>query len=148
MLYQHWLGPSDGTALSERALGQALDLAKALGARLTLVHVQPPLPVSMVGLGDMLDPATLESLSLLAERESARIVEAARARALQEGLEIQTEVLQQDLPHRGIVDPAKRLGCDRLSMASQGRRGLSSVLLGSETQRVLLDASVPVLVVR
>jgi nucleotide-binding universal stress UspA family protein len=148
MLYQHLLVPSDGTPLSERALGQGLALAKALGARVTLLHVQPPLPVSMVGLGDMLDPATVESLSLLAERESGRIVEAARATALQEGVEIQTEVLKQDLPHRAIVDTAKRLGCDLIVMASHGRRGLSSLLLGSETQRVLLDASVPVLVVR
>jgi nucleotide-binding universal stress UspA family protein len=75
-------------------------------------------------------------------------VEAARAAALQEGLEIQTEVLKQDLPHRAIVDTAKRLGCDLIVMASHGRRGLSSLLLGSETQRVLLDGSVPVLVVR
>lgn len=148
MPYQHLLVPSDGTPLSERALGQALALAKALGARLTLLHVQPPLPVSLVGMGEMLDPATVESLALLAERESRRIVEAARARALQDGLEIQTEVLKQDLPHRGIVDTAQRLGCDLIVMASHGRRGLSSLLLGSETQRVLLHASVPVLVVR
>ena len=59
MPYHHLLVPSDGTALSRRALDQALALAKALGAQLTLVHVQPPLPVPLVGMGDMLDPATV-----------------------------------------------------------------------------------------
>ncbi|MFN9621477.1 MAG: universal stress protein [Cyanobacteriota bacterium] len=148
MPYQHLLVPSDGTPLSERALDQALALARVLGAKVTLLHVQPPLPVSLVGFGEMLDPSTVENLSLLAERESRRIVEAARATALHNGLEVQTEVLKQDLPHRAIVDTARRLGCDLIVMASHGRKGLSSLLLGSETQRVLLDASVPVLVVR
>jgi nucleotide-binding universal stress UspA family protein len=148
MPYQHLLVASDGTPPSDRALDQAIALAKALGARLTLLHVLPPLPVSLIGMGDMLDPATVESLSLMAERESRRIVEAARTLAQNNGLEIQTEVLKHDLPHRAIVDTASRLGCDLIVMASHGRKGLSGLLLGSETQRVLLHASVPVLVVR
>jgi nucleotide-binding universal stress UspA family protein len=148
MPYQHLLVPSDGSRLSDAALAQALDLAKTLGARITLVHVQPPLPVSLVGMGDMLDPATIEGLSITAERESSRIVEEARAVAAARGLDLETEVIKQDLPHRAIVDAAKRHGCDLIVMASHGRRGLSSLLLGSETQRVLLNAAVPVLVVR
>jgi hypothetical protein len=148
MPYQHLLVPSDGTRLSDQALAQAIALAKALGARLTLLHVQPPLPVSLIGMGDMLDPATIESLSLAAEQESRRIVEEARSAAGSHDLEIQTEVLKQELPHRAIVEAAKRHGCDLIVMASHGRRGLSGLLLGSETQRVLLHASVPVLVVR
>jgi S-DNA-T family DNA segregation ATPase FtsK/SpoIIIE len=102
----------------------------------------------LIGMGDMLDPATIASLSLAAEKDSLRIVEEARAAAVSHGLEIQTEVLKQELPHRAIVEAAKRHGCDLIVMASHGRRGLSSLLLGSETQRVLLHASVPVLVVR
>jgi nucleotide-binding universal stress UspA family protein len=148
MPYQHLLVPSDGTRLSDQALAQAIALAKALGATLTLLHVQPPLPVSLIGMGDMLDPATVESLSRAAESESQRILEEARATAAREGLRIQTEVLKQDLPHRAIVEAAKRHGCDLIVMASHGRKGLTSLLLGSETQRVLLHASVPVLVVR
>jgi nucleotide-binding universal stress UspA family protein len=148
MSYEHLLVPSDGSRLSDAALAQALDLAKTLGAKITLVHVQPPLPVSLVGMGDMLDPATIESLSITAERESSRIVEEARAVAAAQGLDLQTEVIKQDLPHRAIVDAAKRHGCDLIVMASHGRRGLSSLLLGSETQRVLVNAAVPVLVVR
>ncbi|MEB3260829.1 MAG: universal stress protein [Cyanobacteriota bacterium] len=148
MSYQHLLVPSDGSRLSDAALAQALDLAKTLGAKITLVHVQPPLPVSLVGMGDMLDPSTIESLSITAERESSRIVEEARAVAAARGLDLPTEVIKQDLPHRAIVDAAKRHGCDLIVMASHGRRGLSSLLLGSETQRVLLNAAVPVLVVR
>jgi len=148
MLYQHLLVPSDGSQLSAQALDQAIALAKILGAKLTLLHVQPLLPVSLMGMGDLLDPATVVSLSANAERVSERILREARAAASREGLVIEAEVLKQDLPFRAIVDAAKRLGCDLIVMASHGRKGLSSLLLGSETQRVLLHASVPVLVVR
>ncbi|MFN9547909.1 MAG: universal stress protein [Cyanobacteriota bacterium] len=148
MPYQHLLVPSDGTQLSARALAQAIALAKALGAKLTLLHVQPPLPLSLIGMGDMLDPTTVESLGLTAEREAQRILEEARATADREGLEIQAEIVKQDLPFRAIVDVATQQGCDLIVMASHGRKGLSGLLLGSETQRVLLHATVPVLVVR
>ncbi len=148
MLYQHLLVPSDGTQRSAHALNQAIALAKALGAKLTLLHVQPPVPISLIGLGDMLDPSTVESLTLSAARESERILREAEAAAGKEGLDIHSEVVKQDLPHRAIVEAASQHGCDLIVMASHGRKGLSSLLLGSETQRVLLHTSVPVLVVR
>jgi nucleotide-binding universal stress UspA family protein len=148
MTYHHLLVPSDGTPLSLRALDQALALAKALGSQVTLLHVQPALPVPMVGMGDMLDPATLESLSQTAEKESARILQEGQAAGLAAGVGIRTEVVKQDLPYRAIVEAAKRHGCDLIVMASHGRKGLSGLLIGSETQRVLLHASIPVLVVR
>jgi len=148
MPYRHLLVPSDGSQLSAQALVQAIALAKTLGAELTLLHVQPPLPVPLVGMGDMLDPATVESLSRSAERESERILMQGQAAGLEAGLTIHTEVVKQDLPYRAIVEAAKRHGCDLIVMASHGRKGLSGFLLGSETQRVLLHAPIPVLVVR
>jgi nucleotide-binding universal stress UspA family protein len=148
MVYRHLLVPSDGTELSLHALDQALALAKALGAQLTLLHVQPPLPVPLVGMGDMLDPATVDSLSQTAARESERILQDGQAAALAAGLAIHTEVVKQDLPYRAIVEAAQRHGCDLIVMASHGRKGLSGLLIGSETQRVLLHAPIPVLVVR
>ncbi|MFN9630120.1 MAG: universal stress protein [Cyanobacteriota bacterium] len=148
MTYHHLLVPSDGTQRSQAALAQAIDLAKVLGAKVTLLHVQPPLPVGLMGMGDMLDPATVDSLQSTVAEDSRRILADAKATAAKEGLEIEAEVVKQDLPHRAIVEAAQRHGCDLIVMASHGRRGLSSLLLGSETQRVLLHASVPVLVVR
>lgn len=148
MAYQHLLVPTDGSQLSQRALTQALALAKVLGAQLTLLHVQPPLPVPLVGMGDMLDPATVDSLTKTAEGESERIVKDAQTAALEAGVAIHTEVVKQDLPYRAIVEAAKRHGCDLIVMASHGRKGLSGLLIGSETQRVLLHAPISVLVVR
>lgn len=148
MPYQHLLVPSDGTQLSNQALEQGIFLAKALGAKLTLLHVQAPLPIPLIGMGDMLDPATVESLSATAARETERIVREAKVAGEAAGLQIRTEVVKQDLPYRAIVEAARRHGCDLIVMASHGRKGLSGLLLGSETQRVLLHAPIPVLVVR
>lgn len=148
MPYQHLLVPSDGTQLSNQALEQGIFLAKALGAKLTLLHVQAPLPIPLIGMGDMLDPATVESLSATAARETERIVNEAKVAGEAAGLQIRTEVVKQDLPYRAIVEASRRHGCDLIVMASHGRKGLSGLLLGSETQRVLLHAPIPVLVVR
>jgi nucleotide-binding universal stress UspA family protein len=56
--------------------------------------------------------------------------------------------VKDDIPHRAILAAVGRLGCDLIVMASHGRRGMEGLLLGSETQRVLLRSTVPVLVVR
>ncbi|MFM7267798.1 MAG: universal stress protein [Cyanobium sp.] len=148
MPYQHLLVPSDGTACSQRAVDEALRLALALGARITLLHVQrlPALP--MPGMGERLDPATLEALGAAARQESERILSAARSQAVAAGVAAACERVEGEPPHRAIVQAVDRLHCDLIVMASHGRRGLRGVLLGSETQRVLVQAGVPVLVVR
>ena len=51
-------------------------------------------------------------------------------------------------PYEKIIEAARHLKCDLIVMASHGRRGLSRLLLGSETQQVLTHASTAVLVVR
>jgi nucleotide-binding universal stress UspA family protein len=50
-------------------------------------------------------------------------------------------------PATAIIETAKSRGCDLIVMASQGRRGLKKLLLGSQTSEVLATGSVPVLVV-
>ena len=51
-------------------------------------------------------------------------------------------------PWEAIIDHSKAQDCDVIVMASHGRRGVAALLLGSETQRVLIHSKLPVLVVR
>ena len=51
-------------------------------------------------------------------------------------------------PYDAIIKQAKKSKCDLIMMASHGRGGLSSILLGSETAKVLTHSTIPVLVVR
>ena len=72
------------------------------------------------------------------------IAREARAR----GVRCATLSVASDLPYQEIIAAARRKKCDLILMASHGRRGLSSILLGSETAKVLLHSMSPVLVLR
>jgi nucleotide-binding universal stress UspA family protein len=148
MPYQHLLVPTDGSELSARAVAQAAALAKALEARLTLFHVQTAFPISLVGVGELVDPATVDALIEAAREHSRSVLGDAQELAAQEGVVAATLCDENPVPHKAIVAAAERLGCDLVVMASHGRRGLQGALLGSETQRVLSHCSLPVLVVR
>lgn len=144
----HFLVPSDGSERSQRAIEQAVALAKRLGARITFLHVQPSVPLPLTGLGEALDPRTIEVLIAASRQESERILSEAAAIAARSAVEATCERVSGDQPHRAILAAAQRLGCDLIVMASHGRHGLQGLLLGSETQRVLQEAPCPVLVHR
>jgi nucleotide-binding universal stress UspA family protein len=148
MPYTHLLVPSDGSERSLEAVRQAVELAKVLGARITFLHAQASVPIPVMGMGEMLDPSTMDLLLAASHSDSERIVAQAAAVASTAAVPATSEQVRSDLPHRAIVEAAQRLGCDLIVMASHGRRGLSGLLIGSETQRVLVQAPCPVLVVR
>ncbi|MFM7311918.1 MAG: universal stress protein [Cyanobium sp.] len=148
MPYSHILVPSDGSELSRSAIAEAVALASRLGARISFLHVLPHVPIPLGGLGEALDPRTLEALMTAGRQESERILAEAGAAAAAAGVPADCECVSGDLPHRAIVAAAERLDCDLIVMASHGRRGLGGLLIGSETQRVLSQAPCPVLVHR
>ena len=148
MPYSHLLVPTDGSDLSERALAKALALAKIFGAHVTVLHAQPPVPLSLVGMGEVVDPGTVDALVNAARQNAVRVLLAAEAQGQAAGLSVAQENVLDAAPHRAIVEAAARLGCDLIVRASHGRRGLEGLLLGSETQKVLTHSPCAVLVVR
>ena len=56
--------------------------------------------------------------------------------------------VEHDQPYKAIIDTAESGKCDVIVMASHGRRGVSAILLGSETIKVLTHSTFPVIVVR
>ncbi|MEB3172585.1 MAG: universal stress protein [Cyanobacteriota bacterium] len=148
MPYTHLLVPTDGSELSGQAVDQAIGLAKALGARLTLLHAQPPVPLPILGMGDAIDPVTVDTLVRASREGAERVMADALARVRASGLEPGQQAIEHASPHAAITQAARELGCDLIVMASHGRRGLEGLLLGSETQKVLATSPCPVLVVR
>lgn len=148
MTYRHILVPTDGSEISERAVEQAVSLAAALGARLRLLHVQVSFPISLVGVGELVEPSTVDALLAATQQRSETILGEAMARAAAAGVEAEQSLLVNPQPHQAILEEARTHGCDLIVMASHGRRGLEGLLIGSETQRVLTQSSCPVLVVR
>lgn len=145
-MYQHLLLPTDGSPLSDHAVGKGLELAAAIGARATLLTVVEPFytfTASPEHRGE--DRAQYERYA----REAAKgILQRAQARAAELGVEAQAKLIGSEHPDQAIIDTAAAEGCDLIAMASHGRRGMNALLLGSVTQKVLTHSSVPVLVLR
>jgi len=150
-MYQRILLATDGSKLSERAARQAIALAKALGATITALHVMPT--EQMFLDQSYVTPVTIsQSLKNEFKKQAAlgskEILEKVRAQAAAEGVECEAVSASGDSAYREILKQAKRSNCDLIMMASHGRKGISGVLLGSETTRVLVHSDIPVLVVR
>lgn len=145
MLFTHILLPTDGSELSAKAVKGGFELARALGARITGYVCLAEYPYSPFSEYVLEAPSTFNE----------RIQEEARAhlKSLADAAEIAGVPFDSDMstfpsPYLGIIDAAERHGCDVILMASHGRRGITSLLLGSETQRVLVHSKIPVLVYR
>ncbi|HTT10714.1 MAG TPA: universal stress protein [Burkholderiaceae bacterium] len=136
---------TDGSELSRRAIDAAVDLARNLGAALVGFTAVPAYPYASVGEIKPGDYSDFQArVGALANARLAAVETAARAASV----ECTTRMAETDQPWRAIIDTARDSGCDVIVMASHGRAGVSGVLLGSETQRVLTHSTLPVLVIR
>ena len=147
-MFKHLLVPSDGSPLSQAAVDKAVAFAKEAGARITFFYAQPMPPVPYYGVGTGANWRLPETYNELAKRQADEILEHAAGLCRQAGVVCQTLSSVNDVPHAAIIDAARQSGCDLIFMASHGRRGISALLLGSETSKVLAHADIPVLVYR
>ena len=147
-MFKHILLPHDGSALSGKAVKRGIDFAGKINARVTAIHVVPQFmvaaDVSLVPLSPALRKRLEEQAHLRAQKMLGTIARQAKTR----GLRCATMSVASDFPYQQIITAARKKKCDLIMMASHGRRGLSSLLLGSETAKVLMHSKVPVLVVR
>jgi nucleotide-binding universal stress UspA family protein len=145
-MYKRILLPTDGTEFCERAFRHGLDLAKLVQASVVGVTVTQPLhsaiPRSFIPKNLA---ATIHSETVKLADEKLAVIQKFAQEA---GVPVELVRQSNDHPWDGIVRTAKEKHCDLIVMASHGRRGLSGVVLGSETQKVLTHSTVPVLVVR
>lgn len=144
-MFRHILVPTDGSALSQKAIDGAIDLAQSVGARITAYACLPLYPYSPFADVAVEPPADFHAR---AEREARLHLAAIEAAAKAVGVACVSVTSVESSPYVGIIDIAERDGCDVIFMASHGRRGLGSLLIGSETQRVLTHTSIPVIVYR
>jgi nucleotide-binding universal stress UspA family protein len=140
---QRILIATDGSELSQRAAAVGVGLARALGAAVVGCAALPVYPYHGVGEAA---PAETAFQAAAAARGNEHL-DAIERLARDAGVAF-TRVLREGHPDDIILQTAESEDCDLIVMASHGRRGLASVLLGSETQKVLARASRPVLVVR
>ena len=141
-MYKHLLIPTDGTDVTAKAADAAIGLARTLGARLSTITVKEPFPYSAIYEMQPIPPQEFYDAQ---ERIASNRVKAVVERATAAGLACEAYTVEAPHPWEAIIDHAKAQGCDLIVMASHG---VSALLLGSETQRVLIHSPIPVLVVK
>ncbi len=144
-MYKRILFPTDGSDITAKALQSAIGLAKQCGAELRTLSVMEPFPYSAISEMQPVPPQEFFDAQQRVASARVKVVSDAAAAA---GVACQAHTVEALHPWEAILDHAKAQGCDLLVMASHGRRGMSALLLGSETQRVLTHSQLPVLVVR
>ena len=147
-MFKNILVPTDGSTLSDSTVARAVSFASEAGARVTFFYAQPDFPMPIYGEGALIDPTTPEQFSRAAALEAERILAKARAVADAAGVSSSVDTQVSEVPYEAIIEAVERNQCDLIFMASHGRRGLSGLLLGSETQKVLTPSKTPVLVYR
>jgi nucleotide-binding universal stress UspA family protein len=145
-MYRHILIPTDGSVLATEAVDKGIAFAKDIGAKVTVLTVTGPF--HMLSLDPLQINDTFAEYQRHASCHARRIlaVAAQKARALE--VLCDTVEIEGTNPHEVIIATAAKEGTDLIVMASHGRRGLSAILLGSETLKVLTHSKTPVLVYR
>jgi len=147
-MYKHILIPTDGSPTAEKAVVAGIDYAREVGAKVTLFTAVPEYHIP--GEAELMSHRGLS----LAEHESrsrqqaGETLAAAAARATSAGVAFDTDYAQSDRPSEGIIDAARRHGCDAIFMSTHGRQGLAKLWHGSETIAVLTHTDIPTLVYR
>ena len=130
-MYQHILIPTDGSELAERAVTHGLSLAKFVGAKVTVIMAAE----------------AFAKYTEQIKKHNASVLDRVANAAKQAGVPCDTIHVLDLQPYEAIIATATDRGCDLIVMASHGRSGLSAVVLGSVTNKVLTYTKVPVLVV-
>jgi nucleotide-binding universal stress UspA family protein len=147
-MFKHILLPTDGSPISDKAVKRGIEFAKRIRARVTVLHVVPEFRFMADEGITPLNPTLKKRFEDEGRARAKEMLEAVAKHARGRGVRCTTLSAASDLPYQQIVAAARLKKCDLIMMASHGRRGLSSLLLGSETAKVLTHSKVPVLVVR
>ncbi len=141
-MYKHILIPTDGSDLSQEAIEHGIALAKAVGARVTALTVTEPFYVSAF------EPSMVEQYKKHVAALATKHLGTAKNSASASNVPCELVRLEHEHPYQAIIDAAQARGCDLIVMASHGRKGISAIVLGSETVKVLTHSPIPVVVVR
>jgi nucleotide-binding universal stress UspA family protein len=144
-MYKRILIPADGSDITAKAVSTTISLARALGAQVRTISVKEPFPYSAVS---EMQPTPPQEFFEAQERIANARILAVHAACEAAGVACEAQTVEALHPWEAIIADAQRAQCDLIVMASHGRRGVSALLLGSETQKVLTHSTIPVLVVR
>ena len=147
-MYTNLLVATDGSKLSEKAVAHAIGLAKKLGARVTAFYAAPNYPEPAYSDGVIYNTMSHEEYAAMVAREAEEILGKVRNKAASVGVACEIRHTLGSAPWKAILTAAGKYKCDAIVMGSHGRGGLAALLLGSETQKVLMHSKLPVIIAR
>jgi nucleotide-binding universal stress UspA family protein len=149
-MFKNILVPTDGSAMSRRAIARAVRLAREQKARITGLWVGPAWEPNLYAYDRDVPPGfvTLKQHAAHVRKLAGRYLAQVRTAAAAARVPCKCQGVEGAFPFLEIIKAARRNRCDLIVMASHGRRGISRLLLGSVTSKVLAHAGIPVLVCR
>jgi nucleotide-binding universal stress UspA family protein len=147
-MFKHVLLPTDGSPVSRKAVKAGVALAKKLGAKVTAYYAIDTVPSYVYTEGYAMEAGLMREFEKRAREQAMKHLAAVEKAAKAAGVRCQTLITKPGTAYQGIVAAAKKQRCDLIVMASHGRGGLATLLLGGVTQKVLAHSKIPVLVVR
>ncbi|MEZ5728734.1 MAG: universal stress protein [Burkholderiaceae bacterium] len=147
-MYRSILVATDGSELSQKAVKAALRMARDFGAEVTAINVQAPYEPPIAGEVPAVFLHNPTEYDRMAREQSRAILDEVEQLATQLGVSCRTETVFEQAVYKAVIRSAKSHRCDLIVMASHGRGGIRSVLLGSETTKLLTHCMIPVLVHR
>lgn len=145
-MFARILVPTDGSALSAAAVNHAMTFAHEIGATVVVLTVTEPFHVFALSVDQVEE--TSAGFQNEVHRRAGLLLADAQNRADARGIACRTLQAESEHPHQAIIEAAEDNHCDLIIMASHGRRGVSALLLGSVTVKVLTHSKLPVLVYR
>lgn len=146
-MFKHILIPTDGSPVTHKAAKAGVALASRLGAKVTAYcTIEEMQPIYVEGY--VISQNEIDGFQKRARQAGQKRVDAIGKMARAAGVPFTSVVAKASTPYEGIIATAKKRKCDLIFMASHGRRGLSRLIMGSVTQKVLTHSVTPVVVYR
>ena len=146
-MFKHILISTDGSPLANKAARAGIALARALRAKVTAYYALEQLRL-IYDEGYMMNQKIIDRADKRLREIGQKHVDVIGKMAKAAGVPFASIVTNAFSAYEGIIDAAKKQKCDVIFMASHGRRGLSKLIMGSVTQKVLTHAKIPVVVYR
>ena len=145
-MFKNILIATDGSDLAAKAVEQGVLFPKEIGAGITALTITKPFNVLSLAPSEL--GYTPIEYKKYAEEYAEKVLDTVAAAAKSAGIDCETLHIEHEHVYQAIIDAAAARKCDLIVMASHGRRGVSAVVLGSETVKVLTHSKIPILVYR
>jgi nucleotide-binding universal stress UspA family protein len=147
-MFRRVLIPTDGSPTANKAVKAGIELAKQLGAAVTGYYAVEAIQTGIYGEGYTFPSAARAKLEKRAKAVGRRHLAKMARLAEAAGVRFDSVCARAQTPYDGIIDTARRKFCDVIFMGSHGRQGITAMVMGSVTNKVLTKSRIPVLVFR